>query len=275
MTDQPSSSDVQRDVHESRERVERTLSEIEERFSPGRLFDRAMDYMKDNSQELGMFGRNLGRTMRDHPVPVMLVMGGLAALAISGMRSDGGPRHRRYGRYDWPTDEDRMAYGDAAYDEDDYDYVSGVYAADSDAEESGNQEGMGEKLKHKAEDALGRAKSAGRRARARARSARYSMSHRYDEASQRVTYGYESQPLLFGAAASILGLSLAVMLPATRKEDELMGEQRDHLRDEAKQKIQEGVDVTRETLSAGGRENGLDGSPGGSAHAASYPASSI
>lgn len=256
MTDQPNSSDVQRDVQESRARVDRTLTEIEERYSPSRLLDRAMDYMKDNSQEIGTFGRNLGRTMRDHPVPVMLLMGGLAALAVSGMRGNGGPRSGYSRRSeDWPDDEDRFAYGSAAYDEDDYDYVGGVYDPDLGAydSDSADGEGMGDKLKHKAEDAMDRARSAGRRARSRARSARYSMTRRYDEASQRVTHGYEQQPLLFGAAASVVGLALAVMLPATRTEDELLGEQRDRLRDQARETVHEGMEqakqVTRDAMS--------------------------
>ncbi|MBP0617812.1 DUF3618 domain-containing protein [Jiella mangrovi] len=41
------------------------------------------------------------------------------------------------------------------------------------------------------------------------------------------------EPLVFGAVALAIGAAVGAMLPATRTEDEWMGETRDHLRDEA------------------------------------------
>ncbi len=41
------------------------------------------------------------------------------------------------------------------------------------------------------------------------------------------------EPLVFGAVAVAIGAAVGAMLPATRQEDEWMGDTRDHLRDEA------------------------------------------
>ncbi|MDY8108784.1 DUF3618 domain-containing protein [Fulvimarina sp. 2208YS6-2-32] len=43
----------------------------------------------------------------------------------------------------------------------------------------------------------------------------------------------QDEPLVFGAVALAVGAAVGAMLPATRREDEWMGETRDHLRDEA------------------------------------------
>jgi hypothetical protein len=81
---------VQREVRESRAEVEQTLEAIEERLSPGQLFDRAVDYMRSSGGT--DFFRNLGTAARDNPIPVALVGIGLAWLVLSGARS----RRRQY-----------------------------------------------------------------------------------------------------------------------------------------------------------------------------------
>ena len=52
------------------------------------------------------------------------------------------------------------------------------------------------------------------------------MTQRYDHLK-------ETNPLVLGAGAMAAGIFLGLMLPATRREDELMGETRDSLLEQA------------------------------------------
>jgi len=80
-----SAEEVQREVRESRAELEGTLEAIQRRLSPGQLFDQAVDYMQGSGGN--EFLHNLGATVRDNPVPVVLMSTGLAWLMFSGPRS--------------------------------------------------------------------------------------------------------------------------------------------------------------------------------------------
>lgn len=263
MTREPNSKDVQQDVHEARLRVDQTLSEIEEHFAPGQLFERAMDYMRQHSEGIGQFGRNMGRTMRDHPVPVLLVGAGLAALAVTAMR---GRRHGDYyergGYYmrdDWGDSSQRLEgeWADSEWPASD-EYSSEEFARGDDeatylygADRGHGQQGRGAALKEQASAAMDKARDAGRRAEERFRSARREMRSGYERAGRAMHDSYEHQPLIYGALAALAGLGLAAMLPPTRREDEVMGSVRDNLRDQATDTVKQVAATTKETLASG------------------------
>ena len=102
-----SPEEVQREVRQSRAEVEQTLDAIQDRLSPGQLFEQAVDYMRSsNGNE---FVRNLGARVRDNPLPLVLVGTGLVWLMLSRTRST------RRGYFE---DDDLLEEGD--YDTGDY-----------------------------------------------------------------------------------------------------------------------------------------------------------
>ena len=111
-----SAAEVQREVRESRAEVEQVLDAIQDRLSPGQMFDQAVAYLRGSGGR--EFLSNFGATLRDNPVPVALVGTGLAWLMLSG------PRPRRFYDEDrdllddYPDDDDRTADYAAAYYED-------------------------------------------------------------------------------------------------------------------------------------------------------------
>jgi hypothetical protein len=105
-----SAEEVQREVRASRAEVEDTLEAIQERLSPGQIFDQAVAYLRSSGGN--EFMRNFGATVRDNPVPVALLGTGLAWLMLASPRAERG------------FDEDQDLLG--GYPEDDY---SGDYAA--------------------------------------------------------------------------------------------------------------------------------------------------
>ena len=63
-----SPEEVEREVQQSRAKVEDTLEAIQERLSPGQMFEQVVDYMRSSNGN--DFLRNLGTMVRDNPVPV-------------------------------------------------------------------------------------------------------------------------------------------------------------------------------------------------------------
>ena len=106
---------IERDLEDTRSRLDATIDALQQKLSPGQMVDQAVTYFKEGG---GVeFTNNLGRTVRDNPLPVLLIGAGIAWLAVSGTtgrRDTGGERGYRRGRswsgYD--RDEASTAYGD-------------------------------------------------------------------------------------------------------------------------------------------------------------------
>jgi Protein of unknown function (DUF3618) len=106
-----SAEEVQREAQESRAEVEEAIEAIAQRLSPGQLFDEAVAYMRGSGGQA--FMRNLGATVRDNPVPMVLMSTGLAWLMLSGSRSGRGHEYEEdylgdyaeghYGAGDYPA----------------------------------------------------------------------------------------------------------------------------------------------------------------------------
>jgi hypothetical protein len=63
-------------------------------------------------------------------------------------------------------------------------------------------------------------------------------------------YMMREQPLALGAIGVAIGAVLAAMAPRTQKEDELMGETRDRLMDQAKEAGKEKLEQAKEVANA-------------------------
>src|SRR3712207_4196357 len=105
---------IERDLEDTRSRLDATIDALQQKLSPGQMVDQAVTYFKEGG---GVeFTHNLGRTVRDNPLPVLLIGAGIAWLAVSGTtsrRDTGSERGYRRGR-NW-AGYDRAgstAYGD-------------------------------------------------------------------------------------------------------------------------------------------------------------------
>ena len=87
MTDTPSNpNEIERDLAQTRARLDATIDALQQRLSPGEMVDQAIGYVKESGG--GEFGRNLMLTVRDHPIPVALIGVGVAWLMLAGPRRD-------------------------------------------------------------------------------------------------------------------------------------------------------------------------------------------
>lgn len=116
-----SAAELEREVEAQRARVEDDLDRLQDRLSPGQMMDQLFDYAKTgNGAE---FTRNLGRSMRDNPIPLALMGVGMAWLMIGGQSN--GRRYRQSDRFDrdWNDDwdDDRYERGwDDSWDRDEW-----------------------------------------------------------------------------------------------------------------------------------------------------------
>ena len=94
--------EIERELDDTRSRLDDTIGALQRKVAPGTLVDQAVEYFSEGG---GMeLGRNLGRSMRDNPIPVALIGVGLGWLVLANSRqTDGGAQGRREGR--WERDD--------------------------------------------------------------------------------------------------------------------------------------------------------------------------
>lgn len=305
--DNQSPEQIERDIEHTRARMDDTIDAIQEKFSPGQVADQVWRYVREGGAN--DFVANLGRTVRDNPIPTALIGVGLAWMMISGTsrksRSDrtGARTFTTEGTYDpyygepetgagarafaagygpvadYP-EESSGYYRDAEHlhhgpDSTDYgdagdagpglgsraaSAASSAGGAVSDAASSA-RDAVGSAAASVKEAALGAvrrvgegtgqaaqtAKSAGRAVRGAAEDAGRQIGqvgHWAREAGRSVgdTAGWAGdglnhlltdRPLVVGALGVAVGAVIGALLPSTRREDELMGETRNSLLDQA------------------------------------------
>lgn len=102
---------LEREVDQARARLERTVSELSDRLSPGELIDQALGMAREHG---GEFGRNLGTQVKQNPLPMILTGIGISWM----MMSSGKNGSAAHASYDASTDEDGRSFknviGDAA-----------------------------------------------------------------------------------------------------------------------------------------------------------------
>ena len=88
-----SPDEIEQDITKTRAHIDRTLDVLAARLSPGSLVDQALRTARDTG---GEFTLNLGRTIRDNPVPTALVGVGLGWLMFAGRRDGNGAYIEHY-----------------------------------------------------------------------------------------------------------------------------------------------------------------------------------
>jgi hypothetical protein len=62
-------SDMEQEINSTRERIGRTVEELEQRLSPGQLVDQALGYARDHG---GDFASNVASSIRRNPLPMIV-----------------------------------------------------------------------------------------------------------------------------------------------------------------------------------------------------------
>jgi ElaB/YqjD/DUF883 family membrane-anchored ribosome-binding protein len=208
-------------------------------------------------------GNRFVNVVRDNPVPIALTTIGIGWW-MWNQRS--GSRRVTYGS-GYPTAsfdstwDTRTGYGAAGAEAGTYrrfDSDRGVWVG---GEEGEGTERTAERVKHAVSDASDRARETLSNATDRARGTMDDVTGRTREAASRaqrqigqysrqaksqLQYWMEQNPLAVGAVAMALGAAVGLALPETRREQELMGDARDRMVDNAKSMANTAVDRATE-----------------------------
>ena len=79
------SEELEREVRRTRGQLTATIDHLRARMTPGRLIDQMIDHTRDGPA--AEFVRNLGREVRENPVPVVLIGIGVAWLMVASSRT--------------------------------------------------------------------------------------------------------------------------------------------------------------------------------------------
>lgn len=212
-------AEIERDIAETRRAIDSTVEELGERLAPSQLVDDAKTYVKESAVR----GVNSMRTrMSDNAVPLGLIGGGLVWMLASRRRHGGG-----HG-YDYGYDE-RFERDEAG---------RGLRESAGELAASGAE---------RAREVAGKVRDRGAELGERAQF----EAHRAREAFDTLRV---EDPLLLGIAALACGALLGGLMPATRREDRLVGELRDQVVGAATDAGVEKVEQVREAAETKTRE---------------------
>lgn len=112
MTDQDNQrkpEEIEKDIHQSRERLDSTLHEIEERFSPQQLLNTSYEYLRHGGAN--EFVSNLSTTIKQNPMPFLLTSAGIGWLMLAQRN----PQNQGRSQQQYPSDTDESFYTGGQY----------------------------------------------------------------------------------------------------------------------------------------------------------------
>jgi len=209
-----STSDLEREGEQIRADLDRTLDEIERKFSPGELLDRSMEFLRDNGSE---FLKEAGETVRRNPVPVLLTAAGLIWLttAVASSRSSSArfSARRDEGKEEFSEYRGSSAgeYGDAGEGLDNF-------------VEQGSRRG-----------AKSRVRATTRNLKGKLSNSMQTVQEQTERAGANLGNLVREQPVALGALALAAGALLGAALPITQYENRVIGPAHDRAMARAKQ----------------------------------------
>jgi len=262
-----SSDEIRADIERTRAEMDSTFDALDQKLTPSQLLAEAWRYTKGGSS---IGAGKLWSLARQHPLPATMIGVGLGWLLVERSRSkeddsrygaygytgEGASGYGRYGRYGSSSNVD--VYDRSSYFDEDVETGRLASAAGAVKDAAGNAV---DTVKDAAGNAIDTVKDAASTAREKVHGLTDTVKDRASElnetAHQKATQlrnkakyqtrkaktGFwqmmEENPLAVGAAVLTLGAIAGFTLPSTDKEDELLGETRDHLLDKAKETGQE------------------------------------
>lgn len=233
MESQKDPAQLEREIDQQRYHIEQIMSALENKLSPGEIFDRMLNFGKGGGRE---FAGNLADTVKANPVPALLTAAGLMWLYS--------------GRSKAPGDGLAAGYG-----------TTTTSHAGTSTGLHGTSGGVREKLGHARSRVSGSAHNVASSVRERAHGAADSARHGAARANEGFHRMLDENPMAAGAIGIAVGALLGSLVPPTRKEDEWMGETSDRITGKAREMAREG----RDTLANAGREMTGSTASGGTA----------
>lgn len=206
-----SPAEIEREIEQTRARMSENIDTISEKLRPGNLAQSAAESVGEQARQTGS---RLANVIRENPIPVAAIGLGVTWL-VAQQRSK-----RGLSRYGYRGPEGRIS----GYSERRRGAGTGMAERAEDIAEGVGDvtERAQERLSELGSEAKERMQQLGSRAR--------EQTHRVGARLERMI---DQNPLAVAAGAVVVGLAAGLLLPGTRREDELMGSARDQLMERA------------------------------------------
>jgi hypothetical protein len=258
--EEPKSSDeIRAEIEATRMELNETVDALGAKLKPRRIAQEGWQAVKSSSEQ----GANrLVRIARDYPIPMSLIGVGVTWLVIESRRraSDGWSASER-DESDYSEFASAGEYeGAASYEGSQYDAEGRRIADRARGAMAGAKDAVGnaaERVSETASNAAHRVKDAASQAGSKVGRVASTVKNRAADLGQRTGYGVrraregywdlvERRPIAAGMATLAAGMLIGLLIPATRRERELMGETRDELFRGAKEAGRETFEKTKE-----------------------------
>lgn len=211
---------IMAEINHTRNEMDQTLSAIEHRLTPGQLVDQGLDYLKHSGAR--EYAANLGSSVKTNPLPVTLAGIGLAWMMATSNRSPqpaSGP-------------DSGSSLGDKMQSTKDS-FTGSIQSTKDNL--AGGLQSTKQNLTSGVQSAKESLTSGMQSARERASQLGDTAGRQIDRARDGWDLILRENPLVLGAVGLAIGALAAALAPRTRAEDQMMGETRDKLVDQAKQ----------------------------------------
>lgn len=270
------SEEIEHEIHQTRARLDETLHEIEEKFSPQKLMNTTYEYLRHGGAQSAV--SSLGRTIRENPLPVMVTGIGLGWLLLAQSRSSqdyDDPSHYAGGYPGSTLPATRMPDGGelpgssvsgAGTTTLGHDPAALGATSQHGSKDHGHGGGMTQKAQQMAGNMKDRAQHMGSQMRDRAHhvsdqmrdrtshlrdrqySAMQAVSHRARDASAQTSHFVQDHPLVAGALGVAMGAVLGSVFSPTRAENRHLGEIRDRAMQRAEEAGREQLERAEEKI---------------------------
>lgn len=285
------SDEIEHEIRQARARLDDTLHQIEEKFSPEQLMNKTYDYLRHGGSE--RIATGLSRTIKENPLPVLVTGIGLGWLILAQRHThqsasqEALPRRGGYPGATLPQasmDDGRTTASGAGTTTLGHDPAAMGATPQHGAGSHSDSEGMTDKAKHMIDEVRERAGHLGDEVKERSQhlgdrlrdgashfderrhAAMDTTSHRMHDAGSQATHFVEEHPLVVGALGLALGAVLGGVFSSTRVENRHLGEMRDraiHRAEEmgeeqlnrAKEKVHETAQHVKEKARSGQSSN--------------------
>jgi gas vesicle protein len=246
-----SPEEIEREIQRTRARMGRDIDALGEKLSPENLKQQAKDAVAEKAQDIvsnvgqqaRLTGSRLVDFVRENPLPVAAV--GLGVTWLFTLRTRSEVSGDRMARFAYTGPERRDPDGRTSL---------GRRIADRTARVREKVSGAAAGVSGRAGDLADRAADAVDRVQERAEDLGSTAKRRVREQGERARGGLEQMmeqnPLALVAGAAILGLTLGLVLPETRREQRLLGARRDQLVD----RVQTTAEQVKDAAIEAGRE---------------------
>lgn len=229
------------ELAQTRAQMSETMEVIQGRMNSDYVKEQARDRIRSSARRSGS---SIADGVKRNPVPLALVGAGLGWLLVNAGSSAAAPRDSKESGGAYASGQRELegrAYGSSYARDYSYGRQPGTGERDVPRRAGSPTGGVARGSGSNTNQEEGSAR--GEQAQQKAQEAQQQAQQRAQEGAQKAKGGFQKalqeSPLALGAAAIGLGVAVGLSIPESEKENQMMGETRDRLKDQAEHKAQD------------------------------------